>query len=68
MKKVGLITGANRGLGFETDRQLGSLGCTVLLGARNKEKGEEAAAKLQAHNFTFAFQLTLNNNQTALNL
>lgn len=48
MKKVALISGGNRGLGFETARQLGSLGYTVLLGARNKEKGEEAAAILQA--------------------
>ncbi|MGG1517799.1 SDR family oxidoreductase [Paenibacillus oryzisoli] len=48
MKKVALITGGNRGLGIETARQLGSLGYTVLLGARNQEKGAEAAAKLQA--------------------
>lgn len=49
MKKVVLITGGNRGLGFETARQLGGLGYTVLLGARNKEKGTQAAVKLQAH-------------------
>ncbi|OXM87053.1 SDR family oxidoreductase [Paenibacillus rigui] len=48
LRKVALITGGNRGLGFETARQLGSLGYTVLLGARNKEKGAEAAAKQQA--------------------
>ncbi|SFB58216.1 NAD(P)-dependent dehydrogenase, short-chain alcohol dehydrogenase family [Cohnella sp. OV330] len=47
-KRIALITGGNRGLGIETAHQLGSLGYTVLLGARNKEKGEQAAAKLQA--------------------
>ncbi|MDR6879542.1 SDR family oxidoreductase [Bacillus sp. 3255] len=47
MSKVALITGGNRGLGFETARQLGGLGYTVLLGARDKEKGSQAAAKLQ---------------------
>ena len=31
-KKVALITGANKGLGLETARQLGKLGYTVLIG------------------------------------
>ncbi len=48
MKKVALITGANRGIGLETARQLGRLGITVLLGAREPAKGEAAAAKLKA--------------------
>lgn len=38
-----LITGANRGLGFETARQLGAKGYKVYLGARNEEKGKIAA-------------------------
>ncbi len=42
MKTV-LITGANRGLGFETARQLGAKGYKVYLGARNEEKGKIAA-------------------------
>ncbi|NYF79657.1 SDR family oxidoreductase [Granulicella arctica] len=45
--KVALITGANKGLGLETARQLGKLGITVLLGARDKTKGEAAAAELK---------------------
>jgi NAD(P)-dependent dehydrogenase (short-subunit alcohol dehydrogenase family) len=44
--KVALITGANRGLGFETARQLGKNGFTVLIGARNKLRGDEAAQLL----------------------
>lgn len=48
MAKVALITGANKGIGFETARQLGQQGITVLLGSRNKENGEKAAATLRA--------------------
>ncbi|MFB5251877.1 SDR family oxidoreductase [Bacillus mycoides] len=46
--KIALITGANKGIGFETARQLGAQGFTILVGARNTERGTEAAAKLQA--------------------
>jgi NAD(P)-dependent dehydrogenase (short-subunit alcohol dehydrogenase family) len=45
--KVALITGANKGIGFETARQLGALGITVLVGARDLKKGEAAAAELK---------------------
>lgn len=47
-KKVALITGANKGLGLETARQLGKLGYAVLLGARDVPKGEAAAKILRA--------------------
>ncbi len=43
---VALITGANKGLGYETARQLIERGHTVYLGARNVERGETAAAEL----------------------
>ena len=45
--KVALITGANKGIGLETARQLGKLGITVLVGARNLTKGEAAAEVLR---------------------
>jgi NAD(P)-dependent dehydrogenase (short-subunit alcohol dehydrogenase family) len=45
--KVALITGANKGIGLETARQLGALGITVLVGARDLKKGEAAAAELK---------------------
>ncbi|GAB3605884.1 SDR family NAD(P)-dependent oxidoreductase [Conyzicola nivalis] len=43
-----LITGANKGLGFETARRLIELGHTVYLGARDAEKGAAAAESLGA--------------------
>jgi NAD(P)-dependent dehydrogenase (short-subunit alcohol dehydrogenase family) len=45
--RTALVTGANRGLGFETSRQLGRLGYRVILGARDLDKGEQAAAELR---------------------
>jgi len=47
-KKVALITGANKGIGLETARQLGKLGISVILGSRDAAKGDAAAAKLRA--------------------
>lgn len=46
--KVALITGANKGLGIEIARQLGKQGVTVVLGARDDAKANEAAKKLNA--------------------
>jgi NAD(P)-dependent dehydrogenase (short-subunit alcohol dehydrogenase family) len=45
---ITLITGANKGIGFETARQLVELGHTVYLGARDVVRGERAAAVLGA--------------------
>lgn len=47
-KKIALITGANKGLGLETSRQLGKLGITVLVGARDRAKGEAAVQQLKS--------------------
>ncbi len=46
--KIALVTGANKGIGLETARQLGQMGMTVLLGARDLAKGERAAEQLRS--------------------
>ncbi|MFD3504023.1 SDR family oxidoreductase [Streptomyces sp. NPDC058676] len=43
-----LITGANKGLGFETARRLVAAGHTVLLGSRDAERGRRAAERIGA--------------------
>ncbi|MCW2759698.1 MAG: short-chain dehydrogenase/reductase [Nocardioidaceae bacterium] len=43
-----LVSGANKGIGFETTRQLLAAGWTVWLGARDAVRGQEAADKLTA--------------------
>ena len=45
---VTLVTGANKGLGYETARQLIERGHTVYIGARNAERGQSAATELAA--------------------
>jgi NAD(P)-dependent dehydrogenase (short-subunit alcohol dehydrogenase family) len=47
-KKIALITGGNKGIGFEIARQLGKAGLFVLLGARDARLGKDAAATLRA--------------------
>ena len=51
-KRIILITGANKGIGLETARQLGAQGHTVLVGARDEKKATEAVAALAKDGIT----------------
>ena len=46
MERVAFITGANRGIGFETSKKLAESGIKVILGSREINKGKEAVKKL----------------------
>ncbi len=46
-KKTALVTGGNKGIGLEISRNLSRAGCTVLLGARDAERGQQAVRQLQ---------------------
>ncbi|MGK5085100.1 SDR family NAD(P)-dependent oxidoreductase, partial [Bdellovibrionota bacterium FG-1] len=47
LKKVAVVTGANRGLGLETCRQLAAQGYQVVLTARDETKGKAAVENLR---------------------
>jgi NAD(P)-dependent dehydrogenase (short-subunit alcohol dehydrogenase family) len=48
---VALVTGANRGIGLETSRQLAAQGVTVIMAGRNQQSTEAAARALQSEGF-----------------
>ena len=61
-KKIALITGANKGIGFETAKQLGKADVKVIAASRNKERGEKAVAALVADGIDAEFlQLDVDN-------
>ena len=51
-KQTVLITGANKGIGLETARQLANAGYHVFLGCRDKQRGEEAVSQLHSEGLT----------------
>ena len=54
-RTTALITGGNKGLGYETARRLGALGWHVLLAARNEQRGREAADRLSSDGASISF-------------
>ncbi len=55
VKRVALVSGANKGIGKEISRQLATEGVMVLMGARDQQRGEKAVADLQAQGLPVEF-------------
>ncbi|MCP4700390.1 MAG: SDR family oxidoreductase [Gammaproteobacteria bacterium] len=56
-KRIALVTGANRGLGQETARQLAQRDISVIMSARDPEKGEAAVRVLKQQGLDVLFQV-----------
>jgi len=52
---IAFVTGANKGIGREIARQLASKGVLVMMGARDRERGEKAVADLKAQGLPVEF-------------
>jgi NAD(P)-dependent dehydrogenase (short-subunit alcohol dehydrogenase family) len=55
VQRVAVVTGGNKGIGFEICRQLARKKLKVVLAARDPEKGGQAAEQLQAEGLDVAF-------------
>jgi NAD(P)-dependent dehydrogenase (short-subunit alcohol dehydrogenase family) len=64
-KKIAIVTGANRGIGLEIARQLMKEDVFVVLGSRDLEKGEKAAAEIKGRKSNVvAYQLDVNDTKS----
>ncbi|MCM3870349.1 MAG: SDR family oxidoreductase [Pyrinomonadaceae bacterium] len=64
-KRIALVTGANKGIGYEVVRQLASQGIKGLVGARDEQRGKDAAARLRGEGLDVQFlHLDVNDETT----
>jgi NAD(P)-dependent dehydrogenase (short-subunit alcohol dehydrogenase family) len=64
--KVALVTGGNRGIGYELVKQLAQKGFKVILASRNPEVGHEATQKLKKLNLDVSFVVMDVDNQESI--
>lgn len=65
-KQVALVTGGNRGIGFELVKQLALKGYKVILASRDPEMGHEAVQKLKESNLDVSFVVMNVDNQDSI--
>ncbi|WP_028402200.1 SDR family oxidoreductase [Ectobacillus panaciterrae] len=65
-KQVALVTGGNRGIGYELVKQLALNGFRVILASRDPEMGHEAAQKLRESNLDVSFVVIDVDNQESI--
>ncbi|KAA0695558.1 SDR family NAD(P)-dependent oxidoreductase [Neorhizobium sp. P12A] len=64
-ERVALVTGGNKGIGLEVSRQLGQTGVTVVIGARDVDRGTAAATELKSQGIdAFSVQLDVTNEES----
>jgi NAD(P)-dependent dehydrogenase (short-subunit alcohol dehydrogenase family) len=63
-QKTALVTGANKGIGFEVTRELARLGLRVFLGARNAKAGQAAAEKLRSAGDVVFLEIDISNEKS----
>jgi len=56
IRKVAVVTGANKGIGFEIAKKLGAAGCKTILAARNTELGKAATLELKSLGYDVEFR------------
>lgn len=65
MRRLAVVTGGNRGLGFEACRQLAKKGIDVILTSRDQSKGQAAADELKSAGLPVSFhQLDVNDENS----
>jgi NAD(P)-dependent dehydrogenase (short-subunit alcohol dehydrogenase family) len=63
-QRTALVTGANKGIGFEVVRELARLGLRVFLGARNANAGRAAAEKLKSEGDVVFLQIDVSDEKS----
>lgn len=67
-RRIALVTGANKGIGFEAAKQLAETGITVLLGARDQERGQAAVENLLRRGLDVSLLLLDTTNEASIDV